>query len=152
MLCCFASCRSSFKDGMVWFLAMALSSSESADTELKGSVWKVRQLHVGCCVRTSWGCTYEGALLTFKNQSPALRLCSSSQVKSLLLLVMLPGNISLMLVVLSRAPEWLSCIRKGILSLLDHKTNNCWLGWDLTEHIWFCEFRTSSLPTCSVNP
>lgn len=134
MLCCFASWRRSSNEGIVWLLALALSSSESFDTELKGSVWKVRQRHVCCCAITLQDYVYKIAFLTFKNQSPAFRLCSSSQVKSLLLLVMLSGNLSLMLVVLSRNPEWWSCIRKGILSLLDHKTNNIsWLDRGLLE-------------------
>lgn len=40
MLCCCARLRSWSKEGMDWFLAVSLSSSDSWDTEWKGSVWK----------------------------------------------------------------------------------------------------------------
>lgn len=82
-----------------------------------------------------WTGKYQSTALTFKNHSPALRLCSSSQVKSVLLLDVLLGSLSLTFVVLSKNPELWSCIKKGILSLLYDKTikqehNLASLSWD----------------------
>lgn len=61
----------------------------------------------------------QSTITTLRNCSPAFRVCNCLKVRSVLLLNEEPLNLSLTFVVLSKKSGPWSCIKKGVLFLLN---------------------------------